>query len=159
MAREMKKKIMPFGLENSDVIEENERILEAGRQQRKKNREAKQAEQANNAFTESTTSDAATVPESTFVPTTSTTSTISTASTEPAASPAPTSASATQEPAQTDTPTNRFDLQQGKKTANGIVVNVPMDDYVQLTMMKFQTGRTLKDLALQAIHEFVERNK
>ena len=46
-----------------------------------------------------------------------------------------------------------------KKTANGIVVNVPMDDYMQLTMMKFHTGRTLKDLALQAIHEFVERNK
>ena len=48
---------------------------------------------------------------------------------------------------------------KGKKTENGIVVNVPMDDYMQLTMMKFQTGRTLKDLALQAIHEFVERNK
>ena len=48
---------------------------------------------------------------------------------------------------------------KGKKTENGIVVNVPMEDYMQLTMMKFQTGRTLKDLALQAIHEFVERNK
>lgn len=153
MAREMKKKILPFGLENSDVIEENERILEAGRQQRKKNREAKQAKQANYASTESTTSDATTAP------TNSTTSTIPTASTDPAASPVPTSASATQEPAQRDTQTNRFDLQQGKKTANGIVVNVPMEDYMQLTMMKFQTGRTLKDLALQAIHEFVERNK
>lgn len=48
---------------------------------------------------------------------------------------------------------------KGRKTENGIVVNVPMEDYMQLTMMKFQTGRTLKDLALQAIHEFVERNK
>lgn len=48
---------------------------------------------------------------------------------------------------------------KGKKTENGIVVNVPMEDYMQLTMMKFQTGRTLKDLALQAIHEFIERNK
>ena len=47
---------------------------------------------------------------------------------------------------------------KGKKTENGIVVNVPMEDYMQLTMMKFQTGRTLKDLALQAIHEWVERN-
>lgn len=45
------------------------------------------------------------------------------------------------------------------KTENGIVVNVQMEDYIQLTMLKFQTGRTLKDLALQAIHEFVERNK
>ena len=48
---------------------------------------------------------------------------------------------------------------KGKKSENGIVVNVPMNDYMQLMMMKIQTGRTLKDLALQAIHEFVERNK
>lgn len=47
---------------------------------------------------------------------------------------------------------------KAKKTENGIVINVPMADYMQLTMMKIQTGRTLKDLALQAIHEFVERN-
>lgn len=48
---------------------------------------------------------------------------------------------------------------KGKKSENGIVVNVPMDDYMKLMMMKIQTGRTLKDLALQAIHEFVDRNK
>lgn len=48
---------------------------------------------------------------------------------------------------------------KGKKTENGIVVNVPMEDYMQLMIMKCQTGRTLKDLALQAIHEFVVRNK
>ena len=53
---------------------------------------------------------------------------------------------------------SRFAL-NGMKTENGIVVNVPMDDYMQLMMMKIQTGRTLKDLALQAIHEFVEKNK
>lgn len=47
----------------------------------------------------------------------------------------------------------------GVKTENGIVVNVPLDDYMQLTMLKIRTSRTLKDLALQAIHEFVERNK
>lgn len=153
MAREMNKKVRPFRLENSDAIEENERILEAGSQQRKENREAKQAEQVPPASTESTTSDATTAP------TNSITSTIPTASTDPAASPAPTSAPVTQELEQIDTPASRFDLQQGKKTANGIVVNVPMEDYMQLTMMKFQTGRTLKDLALQAIHEFVEKNK
>lgn len=116
MAREMKNKPKAFSLENSDAIEENERILEAGSQQRKENREAEQA---------------------------ATASTLSYVA---------------QEPARTDISTNKFDL-QGKKTANGIVVNVPMEDYMQLTMMKFQTGRTLKDLALQAIHEFVARNK
>ena len=46
-----------------------------------------------------------------------------------------------------------------KKEKNGIVIDVPIDDYMQLTMLKIQTGRTLKDLALQAIHDFVERNR
>lgn len=116
MAREMKNKTKRFSLEQSDAIEENERIIESGRQQRQETREAEQAASAS------------------------------------------TPASVTQEPAVTDTPTNNFTT-NSKKTANGIVVNVPMEDYMQLTMMKFQTGRTLKDLALQAIHEFVERNK
>lgn len=115
MAREVTNRLKRFSLEKSDAIEENERILEAGSQKRKENREAEQADTAS--------------------------------------SPAPVA----QEPERSKQ-TNPFDL-HGKKTANGIVVNVPMDDYMQLTMMKFQTGRTLKDLALQAIHEFVERNK
>lgn len=116
MARDISKKTRPFRLSDSDAIEENERILEAGSQQRKENREAEQA------------------------------------------APATAPASVAQEPFYTDTSANTFST-NGKKTANGIVVNVPMEDYMQLTMMKFQTGRTLKDLALQAIHEFVERNK
>ena len=46
-----------------------------------------------------------------------------------------------------------------KGTTNGIVVNVPMEDYFQLMMLKKIEKKTLKDLALQAIHEFVERNR
>lgn len=45
------------------------------------------------------------------------------------------------------------------KKNNGIVVDVPMEDYMSLMQMKVMTRRSLKDLALQAIHEFVERNK
>ena len=116
MAREMSKRPKPFRLEDSDAIEENERILETGSQQRKESREAEKTSASN---------------------------------TEPVA----------QEPTKTDTITTDSFAVKGKKTENGIVVNVPMEDYVQLMMMKFQTGRTLKDLALQAIHEFVERNK
>lgn len=63
-----------------------------------------------------------------------------------------------QEQTSANTPTDML-VTKSKKTANGIVVNVPMEDYLQLTLMKCKTGRTLKDLALQAIHEFVERNK
>lgn len=46
-----------------------------------------------------------------------------------------------------------------KNTTNGIVVNVPMEDYFQLMMLKKIEKKTLKELALQAIHEFVERNR
>ena len=45
------------------------------------------------------------------------------------------------------------------KTKNGITVDVPMQDYMQLLLLKMRTQRTLKDLAIQAIHEYVERNK
>lgn len=57
-------------------------------------------------------------------------------------------------PVQTVPPANI----KAKKATNGIVIDVPMEEYIQLTMMKVQTGRTLKDLALQAIREFVQRN-
>nr|DAR58934.1 MAG TPA: hypothetical protein [Caudoviricetes sp.] len=50
-------------------------------------------------------------------------------------------------------------VQPVAKATNGIVVDVPIDDYMALMQMKVMTRRTLKDLALQAIHEFVERNK
>ena len=46
-----------------------------------------------------------------------------------------------------------------KSATNGIVVNVPMEDYFQLLMLKKIEKKTLKELALQAIHEFVERNR
>ena len=39
MAREMRRRVVPFDLDKSDAIDENERIFEAGRQQRKENRE------------------------------------------------------------------------------------------------------------------------
>ena len=42
MAREITKKTKRFSLEESDAIEENERILESGSQQRKENRENKE---------------------------------------------------------------------------------------------------------------------
>lgn len=48
---------------------------------------------------------------------------------------------------------------KAKKKKNGIVIDVPIEDYLALVSMKVMTGKTLKDLALQAVHEFVERNK
>ena len=64
------------------------------------------------------------------------------------------------EPADTPTVPNRaLAAIKDKNTTNGIVVNVPMEDYFQLMMLKKIEKKTLKELALQAIHEFVERNR
>lgn len=50
-------------------------------------------------------------------------------------------------------------LQSARKTTNGIVADVPIDDYMALMQMKIMTSHTLKDLALQAIHEFVKKKQ
>lgn len=115
MAREMKKRVSQFGLENSKAIDESERILEAGRQQRKEIRERKESGEDAEFVT-------VTIPSA-------------------------------------EVPTVTAPVVPVKKTTNGIVVDVPIDDYMALMQMKVMTRRTLKDLALQAIHEFVERNK
>ena len=112
MAREMKRRVTPFCLDKSDAIDENERIFEAGRQQRQENNKEENTEQVSVSGESK--------------PTTNTT--------PPVAQPV-------------------------AKATNGIVVDVPIDDYMALMQMKVMTRRTLKDLALQAIHEFVERNK
>lgn len=111
MVREIGKKIKRFSLEDSDALEENERILAMGSQHKKENDKESRVD-----------------PESVAI----------------------TSAEA---------PTVTAPVVPTKKTTNGIVVDVPIDDYMALMQMKVMTRRTLKDLALQAIHEFVERNK
>ena len=111
MAREMTKKTKRFSLEESDAIEENERILESGSQQRKENRENKEemAEQ-------SATNNSADIMLNARKP-------------------------------------------KGKKTENGITIYVPMEYYERIVMMKMRTGMPIKDLALQAVIEFLDRNK
>ena len=111
MAREITKKPKRFSLQESDAIEENERILESGSQQRKDNRENKE---------------------------------------ETAEQPAPTCGS--------DMVLN-VSKPKGKKTENGITIYVPMEYYERIVMMKMRTGVPIKDLALQAVIEFLDRNK
>lgn len=111
MAREMTKKTKRFSLEESDAIEENERILESGSQQRKENRENRE------------------------------------------------------ETAEQSASTNSADIMQnvrkpkGKKTENGITIYVPMEYYEQIVMMKMRTGIPIKDLALRAVIDFLDRIK
>ena len=146
MARKMDYKPSRFGLEKSDAIEENDRIIEAGRQQRKENREKKENKEERASVTNVPSSDT----PGTDNPSASTTT-------------------------ETETPTNvanqpeavsfsndiavNMRKQKGKKTENGITIYVPMEYYEQIVMMKMRTGVPIKDLALQAVIEFLDRNK
>ena len=111
MAREVTNKPKRFKLQESDAIEENERILESGSQQRKENRENKEetAEQSAPSYSSDIVMNARKT--------------------------------------------------KGKKTENGITIYVPMEYYEQIVMMKMRTGVPIKDLALQAVIEFLDRNK
>ena len=111
MAREVTNKPKRFRLQESDAIEENERILESGSQQRQENRDNKEetAEQ-------SATNNSADIMLNARKP-------------------------------------------KGKKTENGITIYVPMEYYERIVMMKMRTRIPIKDLALQAVIEFLDRNK
>ena len=136
MAREMKKRVTHFGLDNSKAIDENERILEAGRQQRQENREKKES------GGETMNADA----------------TVETSTTEVLNTAIP----VTEQPV---TPSFSNDIAmnirkpKGKKTENGITIYVPMEYYERIALMKMRTGVPIKDLALQAVIEFLDRNK
>ena len=146
MAREITNKPKRFSLEGSEAIEENERILESGSQQRKENREK-------NERMEETVS-AANAPSS---DTTGTDTPIASVTTE---ADIPTNVA--NQPANTSFSNDiavNMRKQKGKKTENGITIYVPMEYYERIVMMKMRTGVPIKDLALQAVIEFLDRNK
>ena len=146
MAREMTKKTRRFSLEESDAIEENERILESGSQQRKENRENKGSGEA--------AASAAPAPSSDILATdkpTASTTTETEIPTNVANQLATTSFS-------NDIAVN-MRKPKGKKTENGITIYVPMEYYERIALMKMRTGIPIKDLALQAVIEFLDRNK
>lgn len=146
MAREVTNKPKRFSLEGSDAIEENERILESGSQQRKENREKNESREAE--------AGAANAPSSY----TTGTDTMTASATTDAEMP-------TNEANQLATTSFSNDIavsmrkQKGKKTENGITIYVPMEYYERIVMMKMRTGMPIKDLALQAVIEFLDRNK
>lgn len=150
MAREMSKKTKRFRLEESDAIEENERILDAGLQQRKENREKKESGEEVVSATPAPSAETSAIDKPTASATTS----------EP---PTPTNTtSATDQPATTSFSNDiamNMRKPKGKKTENGITIYVPMEYYERIALMKMRTGVPIKDLALQAVIEFLDRNK
>ena len=146
MAREVTNKPKRFSLEGSDAIEENERILESGSQQRRENRENKESSES--------AASAAKMPSSY---TTGTDTMNASATTD---SDIPTNVA--NQPATTSFSNDiavSMRKQKGKKTENGITIYVPMEYYERIVIMKMRTGMPIKDLALQAVIEFLDRNK
>lgn len=148
MARDTQRR--PFSVFRSDAIDENERILAAGRQQRQENREKKEnGEAASNAVTASSAEAPAVETETA-------------ATTTPAAETSATTTSVTDQPATTsfnNDMTMSMRKSKSKKTENGITIYVPMKYYERIALMKMRTGVPIKDLALQAVIEFLDRNK
>ena len=139
MARQAKSSIHKFeGLEDSPAIKGIEKIYEANEEARQK-RAAEALEKQQNgqgeAENDPQTQDAS----------------LSAPSVAPAQSVAPAVITA---PA--SEPTSR---KAGKKTQNGITIYVPMEYYMQILQMKIETGTPIKDIALQAVIEYLDRHK
>lgn len=139
MARQAKSSIHKFeGLEDSPAIKGIEKIYEANEEARQK-RAAEALEKQQNGQ-----GDAENDPQTQDAP-------LSAPSVAPAQSVAPAVITA---PA--SEPTSR---KAGKKTQNGITIYVPMEYYMQILQMKMETGTPIKDIALQAVIEYLDRHK
>ena len=159
MARDTQRK--PFSVFRSDAIDENERILAAGRQQRQENREKKEKGEATPSAAPVPSSDAlVTAPQT--VSTTTPAGTSATTTTTPTAETSETTTSVTNQPTTTSFSNDvamGMHKSKSKKTENGITIYVPMKYYERIALMKMRTGVPIKDLALQAVIEFLDRNK
>ena len=160
MARDTQRR--HFSGYHSDAIDENERILEVGRQQRQENREKKENGEAAPSVAPAPSSDAPATAPQTVSTTTPAAGTSATTTTTPTAETSATTTSVTDQPATTsfsnDMPMSMH-KSKSKKTENGITIYVPMKYYERIALMKMRTGVPIKDLALQAVIEFLDRNK
>lgn len=75
------------------------------------------------------------------------------------AHPAPQATAPSYSPVPPATPAPAPVRKTGKKTQNGITIYVPMEYYMQILQMKMETGTPIKDIALQAVIEYLDRHK
>lgn len=135
MARQAKSSIHKFeGLEYSPAIKGIEKIYEANEEARQKRAaEALEKQQNGQGTAEPEPAPQAEAPSQSQVPP---------ASAAPISAPDP-------------APMRKA----GKKTQNGITIYVPMEYYMQILQMKMETGTPIKDIALQAVIEYLDRHK
>lgn len=154
MVRQAKNNVNKFkGLEDSPAIQGIEKIYEANEEARQKRAaealEKQQGKQhGEQAIIESEQQPQVTAPSASDAPAPASPSAPSTPSVAPDA-PAP--AAPISEPASM--------RKAGKKTQNGITIYVPMEYYMQILQMKMETGVPIKDIALQAVIEYLDRHK
>lgn len=173
MARPVASKVKRFDLAKSEVIEENERIL--SQKTERHTPAAKEGtaphdtaqpdttpQQSDTVQSQTTTQTATSTPQSGTVTPEAAPQSVVTAPEPTPQQPAPTvqtSAAPAGSPA-TDGLEELAAMRKpkGKKTENGITVYVPMEYYERIALMKMRTGIPIRDLALQAVIEFIDRN-
>lgn len=155
MVRRAKNNVNKFkGLEDSPAIQGIEKIYEANEEAHQKRvAEALEKQQGEQAIIDSEQQPQVTAPSASAspapaAPAPAAPSAPSTPSVAPAA-PAP--AAPISEPASM--------RRAGKKTQNGITIYVPMEYYMQILQLKMETGVPIKDIALQAVIEYLDRHK
>ena len=134
MARKQERKNKSFNLEDSPVVEENERLL-------------------NNATTPQQT-------QTTVAPVAEATE--QTEAVAPIVQPQP-QVQPQVHPEPQPQPSQPMGMSivgnRSKRTEQGITVIVPMEYYEQIALMKMRTGIPIRDIALQAVIEFVDKHK
>lgn len=134
MARKQERKYKSFNLEDSPVVEENERLL-------------------NNATTPQQT-------QTTVAPVAEATE--QTEAVAPIVQPQP-QVQPQVHPEPQPQPSQPMGMSivgnRSKRTEQGITVIVPMEYYEQFALMKMRTGIPIRDIALQAVIEFVDKHK
>lgn len=134
MARKQERKYKSFNLEDSPVVEENERLL-------------------NNATTPQQT-------QTTVAPVAEATE--QTEAVAPIVQPQP-QVQPQVHPEPQPQPSQPMGMSivgnRSKRTEQGITVIVPMEYYEQIALMKMRTGIPIRDIALQAVIEFVDKHK
>lgn len=146
MARQMTKNVAKFDINESPVVEENERILKNGLHAKENtpptgvDSQTEQEQQGGMA-----------VSERQDAPTSS--------GTTPSPAPATKVQQDKQDDREDDSPAPSLSLRKSKKKENGITVYIPMKYYERIAIMKMRTGIPIRDIAQQAIIEFLDNHK
>ena len=155
MVRQAKNNVNKFkGLEDSPAIQGIEKIYEANEEAHQKRvAEALEKQQGEQAIIDSEQQSQITAPSASAAP--------APAAPAPAAPSAPSTPSvAPAAPAPAAPVSEPASMRKaGKKTQNGITIYVPMEYYMQMLQLKMETGVPIKDIALQAVIEYLDRHK